>query len=216
MQSGLDRHVGKCPVPVVMVEAIVPVIGDEEIFVPIIVIVSDADSVGPAAAHQSGLRRDIGERAVAIVLVKAVGRIRWLAIQPLAAQAERRPSSRHCRSPEKRSRRPCLRSRRSHDRGPHRPWPHAGRRSAQRRRNGNRAQPIWPRREPPANSEPMSSQARPESFSTRGVASNRRNLQSSSWVRICASTHSASGRWPNGRATSDYVNGNLVRPLSAE
>ena len=71
--AGFLGHIGERAVPVVVVQHVLAPVGDEQVFEAVVVVVADADAVGPAGTNQPGLRRDIGESAVAIVLVEAVG-----------------------------------------------------------------------------------------------------------------------------------------------
>ena len=66
--SGLFRHVRECPVSIVVIQDIFSKVRYEQVFVSIIVIVSDAHALAPAGMQQAGLRGDVGECAIAIVL----------------------------------------------------------------------------------------------------------------------------------------------------
>ena len=50
-QAGLGGHVGKGAVAVVAVEAILAVVGDEEIFKAVVVVVADADALRPSGVR---------------------------------------------------------------------------------------------------------------------------------------------------------------------
>ena len=65
-----------------------PVVGDEQIVEPVVVVVADGDGRGPAGAGQAGLVRHVRERAVAVVLVEAIGRPGRRALETGAAQDE--------------------------------------------------------------------------------------------------------------------------------
>ncbi len=64
------------------------VVGDEQIVEPVVVVVADGDGRRPAGAGQAGLPRHIRERAVAVVLVEAICRLRRRAFETGAAQHE--------------------------------------------------------------------------------------------------------------------------------
>ena len=57
-----------------MIEAILAVVGDVQVFPSIIVIIADANALAPAGGSQPGLRSHIGESSVVIVVVQV---IRW-------------------------------------------------------------------------------------------------------------------------------------------
>ena len=59
-----------------------------EVVESVVVVVADGDGRCPAGAGQAGLGRDIGERAVAVVLVEAIGRTRRRPFETRAAQHE--------------------------------------------------------------------------------------------------------------------------------
>ncbi len=79
-------HVGKRAIAVVVVQAVLPQVRDEEVIEAIVVVVADAHAVCPAGRLQPGLLGDIGEGAVAIVLVQPVRRLRRIAVQSCARQ----------------------------------------------------------------------------------------------------------------------------------
>ena len=87
-KPGLLRHVGECAVAVVAVQHVVAVVGHKQIVEPVVVVVAHGDGRGPAGADEAGLRRDVGKRAVAVVLVQAVGRARRRALQAGAVEHE--------------------------------------------------------------------------------------------------------------------------------
>jgi hypothetical protein len=57
-----------------VVEAVLAVVGDVEVFPSVVVIVADADALAPAGRGQTRLGGDVGEGAVVIVVIQAVGR----------------------------------------------------------------------------------------------------------------------------------------------
>ena len=74
-QSRLRRHIGKGAVAVVVEERALPVVADEQVVMPVVVVVAHAAALSPAAARQSSLRRHVGKGAVAIVLEQMAGRL---------------------------------------------------------------------------------------------------------------------------------------------
>ena len=70
IDAGFARDVGKCAVAVVVKQNVVAPEAAEEIVPAVVVVIADADAGLPAGARQSGSFGDVGERAVAIVLVQ--------------------------------------------------------------------------------------------------------------------------------------------------
>ena len=66
----LFAYVGECSVAVVVIEDVLSVVGDVEIFPPVVVVIADADALAPAGVGEAGFLRDVGESAVVIVVVK--------------------------------------------------------------------------------------------------------------------------------------------------
>ena len=56
-----------------MIEAVLAVVGDVEVFPSVVVVVADADALAPAGCGEAGFRGDVGEGAVVIVAVEVVG-----------------------------------------------------------------------------------------------------------------------------------------------
>src|SRR3954464_7625554 len=88
LQARMLRNIGKCPVSIVPVQDVLPVVRDEDIFEPVVVVISHSDSAGPAASNQACLLGHISERAIAVVLVQAVGCSRHRLSDPDAAENE--------------------------------------------------------------------------------------------------------------------------------
>ncbi len=86
LESGGRGDIGKGAVAVIAVEDVLAVIGDEEVFKTIVIVVTDANGGGPSSLYQTGIGRDIGERAVAPVLVEAIGRAFGRPIEARAVQ----------------------------------------------------------------------------------------------------------------------------------
>ena len=72
-QARILCDIGERAVTVVPVQDVLPPIRDEQVVVPAVVVVPDADGRCPAAPHQPGVLGHVGERAVAVVSVQAVG-----------------------------------------------------------------------------------------------------------------------------------------------
>ena len=53
-----------------MVQNVFAEVGDEEIFVAVVVVVADADALAPAGVADSGFRGDVDKSSVAIILEK--------------------------------------------------------------------------------------------------------------------------------------------------
>jgi len=57
----------------IAVELVLPEVSAEEVVVAVVVIVTDADSIGPSNGFESCLLCNIGEGTVAIVLIESIG-----------------------------------------------------------------------------------------------------------------------------------------------
>ncbi len=68
----MPGNVGEGAVSVVAVKDVLAVVGDEEIFKTVVVVVTHGDGAGPAGAQQACFLGHVGKRAVAIVFVEAV------------------------------------------------------------------------------------------------------------------------------------------------
>src|ERR1035438_1942959 len=84
IKPGLMSYIGKGTVSVVMKEDVMSPETAKQIVPSIIVVIAHTDAGLPACAPQPGLLRDIGKRAVAIVLVKM--RCRRLACRPMRVE----------------------------------------------------------------------------------------------------------------------------------
>src|SRR5262245_45582796 len=73
-QAGPTRDIGKSSIPVVAVEHVPSKVSHKQVKMPVIVVVTNADTLAPAMTHQARSFRDIGEGAIMIISVKA---IRW-------------------------------------------------------------------------------------------------------------------------------------------
>ena len=74
LESGLGRHIGKRPVPVVVIQHILSPIGDQQIEIAVIVVVADAPALCPAWARQPGPRCNVGKGPVVVVVIQVAGR----------------------------------------------------------------------------------------------------------------------------------------------
>src|SRR5206468_2458122 len=74
-QTGAARDVLERAVSSVSVQAVLAPIGDEEIVVPVIVVVADAGALAPTARAQPGAFGDILKRPVSPIPVQVIG---WL------------------------------------------------------------------------------------------------------------------------------------------
>ena len=66
-------HIGERSVVVVVVKHPAIEISDVEVFPAVIVVIADGDAEAPAAMRDSGLRADVGESSVMIVVVELAG-----------------------------------------------------------------------------------------------------------------------------------------------
>ena len=57
---------------VIMVKTVLAVIGDEQIFPSVVVIVSDANSLSPPRRDESGLLRHVRESSIVVVVIQMV------------------------------------------------------------------------------------------------------------------------------------------------
>src|SRR4029077_18883866 len=70
---GFFADVGKGAVAIVVIEHVLSVVGDVEVFEAVVVIVPHANTLAPAGVSQARLFSHIGERAVVIVAVEMAG-----------------------------------------------------------------------------------------------------------------------------------------------
>src|SRR5260221_9151158 len=75
---------------VIMIETVLPVIRDVEIFPTIIIVVSDANALTPPRGNKTGLHGDIRESSIMIVVIQVVGgsMIGWESFQRGAVHNE--------------------------------------------------------------------------------------------------------------------------------
>jgi len=74
-KSRFCGYITESAVTVIVIKGILPVITDEEIFESIIVVITNTNPLSPTGARETCSDRDIGKRAVAIVLKQMAG---WL------------------------------------------------------------------------------------------------------------------------------------------
>src|SRR5208337_105976 len=85
-QPCLFRNVGKRTVAIIAIKPVLPEVSAKDIFKPVVVVVSDANSVSPADSVQPRFLRHVGESAIAIVFVKAVCGLRWCAFKTCSTE----------------------------------------------------------------------------------------------------------------------------------
>ena len=87
--SGLLSDFSEDPM-IVVVKAVLPVVGDVEIFPSVIVVIPDADALAPTSRRQPCFGSDIGKGAVVIIMVEAIRRSlsRGKSFQPCAVDQE--------------------------------------------------------------------------------------------------------------------------------
>ena len=68
------------------------VVGDEQVDVPVVVVVAGADALSPALAGHAGLLRHVRERAVAVVPIQVARRCASLGEGPRLAPLTRKTS----------------------------------------------------------------------------------------------------------------------------
>ena len=80
-KPGLPGHIGKCAIAIVAVEPVLSEVGAEDVVEAVVVVVGDANSIGPACRLQAGLFGDVRESAVTVIFVQAVRRFGRIAVQ---------------------------------------------------------------------------------------------------------------------------------------
>src|SRR5206468_2606287 len=71
--SGGSGNVFERSVAEVVIQAVASVVGDEQIFPAVIVVVPDADALAPSGGSQPRFHGDIGKSTVVIVAKKVIG-----------------------------------------------------------------------------------------------------------------------------------------------
>src|SRR5579862_8426589 len=74
-QVSLLGYVRERAIAVVVVEDVLSPIGDEKVVVAVVIVVADANRIGPAGMHQARIPGHVGKGAVPVVLVQAIA---WL------------------------------------------------------------------------------------------------------------------------------------------
>src|SRR5260370_4982024 len=87
-ESGLLGHIRKSAVAIIAVEAILSVIGTEDVVEAVIVVIGDTHTVCPTHGSESCLIGHIRKRSVAIILIEAIGRFGRIALQPPAGKQQ--------------------------------------------------------------------------------------------------------------------------------
>src|SRR5215475_12318993 len=70
--AGLFRDVGKCAITIVVIQNAAAVLSDVDVGETVAVVVADGNTLSVAAGDDTGFLRNIGESAVAIVLIEGV------------------------------------------------------------------------------------------------------------------------------------------------
>src|SRR4051812_15814704 len=66
-QPSLGGHVAESPVPVVVVKRVLAVVADEQVFVTIVIVIADANTLSPSGTRETCLHGDISKGAIAII-----------------------------------------------------------------------------------------------------------------------------------------------------
>src|SRR5581483_2003962 len=74
---GTLRNLGKGAVAVVVVQPVLTVIGDEKVFVAIVVDIGNAGALAPARVSKTRLARHIREGPISVVAVQMTDRLRY-------------------------------------------------------------------------------------------------------------------------------------------
>src|SRR5580704_14801701 len=72
--AGFFAYIGEGSVAVVVIEDVLSVVGDVEIFPAVVVVIADANALAPACVSEARFFCDIGESAVVIVVIEMA---RW-------------------------------------------------------------------------------------------------------------------------------------------
>jgi len=87
-QAGVFGDIGEGAVTIVAEQDVLAEIGAENVVEAVIIIIADADPVGPADRVETSFFGDVGESAVAIVFVKAIGGLGRRAVNAGATKQE--------------------------------------------------------------------------------------------------------------------------------
>ena len=71
-EPGLGGDVRKGSVAVVVIQDVLAKVGQEEVIVAVVVVISDADAVAPARVAEPCLVGHVGESAIAIVVIEVI------------------------------------------------------------------------------------------------------------------------------------------------
>src|SRR5579864_274280 len=69
LKPGLGRHIGKRPIPVVVIQRILSPIRDQQIEIAVIVVVADTPALSPTWPCQPSVRRNVGKCPVMVVVI---------------------------------------------------------------------------------------------------------------------------------------------------
>ncbi len=67
-------HVGKRSVAIVVIQNIFSVIRHEQVFISVVLVISDTNALSPPTMRQPGFFRHVGECSIVIVVVEMIGR----------------------------------------------------------------------------------------------------------------------------------------------
>src|SRR5207248_8388081 len=84
-------HIFERAVSIVVIQSVgAAVVSYKKVIESVIIVVADAGALPPAGSFQAGRRSDIGESAVALVVIKKVGRFSacWVALEAAAVHQE--------------------------------------------------------------------------------------------------------------------------------
>src|SRR5215813_1906691 len=78
------RDIRKSSITVISIQTVLPEASDENVIESVIVVIGNANARTPPSRLQSGLYRDIGKGAIAIVLIETIGGTVRCALKPCA------------------------------------------------------------------------------------------------------------------------------------
>src|SRR5581483_12119296 len=73
-QACLLGYIGESPVAIVVIEDNASPVSHHQVVEAVIVVISDATPLPPAGSGEAGLRRDVGKRAVPVIVEQEIGR----------------------------------------------------------------------------------------------------------------------------------------------
>src|SRR3984957_18073758 len=88
-QTRLHRNIRKSSVAVIAVQDVLAEVGDEQVFIAVIIVIAHAHRRGPARFSQPGFFGDFTECAIAIVFIQTICRGWWVSFDARAAPEEK-------------------------------------------------------------------------------------------------------------------------------